>query len=60
VERSPAPWGGIVFEQSEAPFPRLWARDPAPSLDRATDPPIATGVVVMFFVCLLFLTVRFC
>jgi hypothetical protein len=49
-----------VFERSEAPFPRLWARDPAPFLDRITDPPTAIGVVVMFFVCLLFLTVGFC
>jgi len=49
-----------VFERSEAPFPRLWARGPAPlpcpghfCCDRLRS-------VLMFLLWLLFLTVGFC
>ncbi len=49
-----------MFERSEAPFPRLWARGPAPSTTGSRGSSNATGSVLMFFVCLLFLTVGFC
>jgi hypothetical protein len=49
-----------VFERSEAPFPRLWGPGPAPIHDPVTAPPNATGSVLMFFLCLLRLIVRFC
>jgi hypothetical protein len=52
--------GGIVFERSEAPFPRLWGPGSRPRSLTGSRLPLALHRRLMFFVCLLCGTVGFC
>jgi len=55
--------GGIVFERSEAPFPRLWGPGSRPHSLTGSPQGSSTvtgGVVLMFFMCLLLMSVDFC
>jgi hypothetical protein len=45
--------GGIVFERSEAPFPRLWGPGSRPRSLTGSRLLLALQCRLMFFVCLL-------